>query len=185
MEGDRRLQVVLLLVAIVIFTLSYTVGYIVGKDVGFKKAKEQFEAEKQRLLKTLAELSPISRPVNETEEDENNEIKVETEVSSSETVETEKKTQEVTIKKEEPLTILDINKERFYLQLGVFKNAINAVKLVKELEEKGYKAIVIPTTNEKYSKVIVGYFSSKEEALKVKEELKSEGYNSILKRRQP
>jgi cell division protein FtsN len=72
--------------------------------------------------------------------------------------------------------------DRFYLQVGVFRNKINASRLAEKLREKGYEAKTV-THHGKYIKVIVGYFSSKEDALKVKEELKKDGYNSILRRR--
>ena len=186
MEGDRRLQLILITVATVIFALSYIIGYMVGKEAGFEEAKAKFEVEKQRLLKTLAEISPISRPVenklvNESEETETeNAEKEENETEEETTPAPEEATQ---AQKQEENSPTESTEGDFYLQVGVFRNATNASKLAEKLREEGYEATVVPTASGKYSKVIVGYFSSKEEALKVKEELKSEGYNSILKRR--
>jgi len=194
MEGDRRLQLILITVATVIFALSYIIGYMVGKEAGFEEAKAKFEVEKQRLLKTLAEISPISRPVenklvNESEETETeNAEKGEKEAEEETTPAPEEATQAQKQEENNPIETqvpTESTEGNFYLQVGVFRNATNASKLAEKLREGGYEATVVPTASGKYSKVIVGYFSSKEEALKVKEELKSEGYNSILKRRQP
>ena len=213
MEGDRRLQVILIFVATAIFALSYIIGYMVGKEAGFQEAKAKFEVEKQRLLKTLAEISPVSRPIEdkvvsekteeetegETEEREE-EGKVEESKESQKQEESGKqddssilaplfqKTQpkpEVQPKPVQPkpqVVEREEEEDRFYLQVGVFRNKINASRLAEKLREKGYEAKTV-THHGKYIKVIVGYFSSKEDALKVKEELKKDGYNSILRRR--
>ncbi|WP_457678497.1 SPOR domain-containing protein [Thermovibrio sp.] len=69
----------------------------------------------------------------------------------------------------------------YYLQLGVFRNHLNAVKLAKELRDKGFDAKVEFSGN--YSKVVVGYYKSLQEALTVKKELLRSGYKSVLKRR--
>ena len=62
MEGDRKFQYILMAAAIVIFGFSYIVGYFVGKEAGFEEAKQKFNIEKQKLLKTIATLSPVSQP---------------------------------------------------------------------------------------------------------------------------
>jgi|GEM_PF-869878 cell division protein FtsN len=63
MGSEKELRLMLAFTAVVMLILSYAVGYIVGKGAGFQEAKIEFEAEKQKLMETLAEISPVSRPV--------------------------------------------------------------------------------------------------------------------------
>ncbi len=67
----------------------------------------------------------------------------------------------------------------YYLQVGVFKNRANAVRLASELKSKGFNAKTEFSGD--YAKVIVGYFKSWQEANAVRKELLNSGYKSILK----
>ena len=71
------------------------------------------------------------------------------------------------------------NGKLYYLQVGVFKNQSNAVKLVKRLKEKGIKAKVL--FESKRARVIVGFFKNLKEAQEAKSKLKKEGFETILK----
>ncbi len=67
----------------------------------------------------------------------------------------------------------------YYLQVGVFKNQSNAVKLAKRLKEKGIKAKVL--FEGKRARVIVGFFKDLKEVQEAKRKLKKEGFETILK----
>jgi cell division protein FtsN len=97
MEGDRRLQVILIAVATIIFALSYIIGYMIGKEAGFQEAKAKFEVEKQRLLRTLAEINPISRPIEDKLVNESTETETDKTGETEETKVEEKETQEVEV----------------------------------------------------------------------------------------
>ena len=195
MEGDRKFQYILMAAAIVIFGFSYIVGYFVGKEAGFEEAKQKFNIEKQKLLKTIATLSPVSQPrvenkvyvVDKTVE-EGSENVTQKEAVKEEKTSLEQKNQtyeevaeeKVTGKAQEKETTL-IKEGDYYLQVGVFRNRANAIKLASQLEKKGFKTKTLFTNN--YTIVIVGYFEHKNEALVAKKLLRKFGYDSILKRR--
>ena len=212
MEGDRKLQYILMAAAIVIFGFSYIVGYFVGKEAGFEEAKQKFNIEKQKLLKTIATLSPVSQPrvenkvyvVDKTVEEGSENVTddvTQKEAVKEEKTSLEQKTQtyeeiaerKVTGKaqKQEKEEVFATQIERketalikegdYYLQVGVFRNRANAIKLASQLEKKGFKTKTLFTNN--YTTVIVGYFEHKNEALVAKKLLKESGYDSILKRR--
>ncbi len=67
----------------------------------------------------------------------------------------------------------------YYLQVGVFKNQSNAVKLAEKLKKKGLKAKVLFEKGR--ARVIVGFFKDVKEAREVKGKLKKEGIETILK----
>ena len=212
MEGDRKFQYILMAAAIVIFGFSYIVGYFVGKEAGFEEAKQKFNIEKQKLLKTIATLSPVSQPrvenkvyvVDKTVEEGSENVTddgTQKEAVKEEKTSLEQKTQtyeEIAEKKvtgkaqkqeKEEVFARQIERKEtalikegdYYLQVGVFKNRANAIKLASRLEEKGFKTKTIFT--DKYTIVVVGYFEHKNEALVAKNLLRKLGYDSILKRR--
>ena len=211
MEGDRKFQYILMAAAIVIFGFSYIVGYFVGKEAGFEEAKQKFNIEKQKLLKTIATLSPVSQPrvenkvyvVDKTVEERSENVTddgTQKEAVQEEKTSLEQKTQTYEEIAEEKVTgkAQEQEKEKvfarqierketalikegdYYLQVGVFRNRANAIKLASQLKEKGFKTKTLFTNN--YTTVIVGYFEHKNEALVAKKLLKESGYNSILKR---
>ena len=212
MEGDRKFQYILMAAAIVIFGFSYIVGYFVGKEAGFEEAKQKFDIEKQKLLKTIATLSPVSQPrvenkvyvVDKTVEEGSENVTddgTQKEAVKEEKTSLEQKTQtyeEIAEKKvtgkaqkqeKEEVFARQIERKEtalikegdYYLQVGVFRNRANAIKLASQLKEKGFKTKTLFTNN--YTTVIVGYFEHKNEALVAKKLLKESGYDSILKRR--
>ena len=212
MEGDRRLQYILMAAAIVIFGFSYIVGYFVGKEAGFEEAKQKFNIEKQKLLKTIATLSPVSQPrvenkvyvVDKTVEERSENVtddgtrkeavqeektsleqKIQTGEKATEKKVTDKiqeqRKEEVFAKQIERKETAFIKEGDYYLQVGVFRNRANAIKLASQLEEKGFKTKTLFADN--YTVVIVGYFEHKNEALVAKKLLRKFGYDSILKRR--
>jgi len=212
MEGDRRLQYILMAAAIVIFGFSYIVGYFVGKEAGFEEAKQKFNIEKQKLLKTIAALSPVSQPrvekkvyvvdktveersENATDDGTHKEAVQEEKASLEQKIQTgekatekkvtdkiqEQRKEEVFAKQVERKETAFIKEGDYYLQVGVFRNRANAIKLASRLEEKGFKTKTLFT--DKYTVVIVGYFEHKNEALVAKKLLRKFGYDSILKRR--
>jgi cell division protein FtsN len=68
MERDRKVMGLLAGALIVIFAFSYAVGYYIGKQAGIKEEKERCEVEKKQLMKTLARITPVSRPQPQIEE---------------------------------------------------------------------------------------------------------------------
>ncbi len=62
MEGDRRVQVLVAVIAAVLLAFSYGVGYYVGKSSGIEEEKKICEVEKRQLIKTLSSMTPVSRP---------------------------------------------------------------------------------------------------------------------------
>lgn len=212
MEGDRKFQYILMAAAIVIFGFSYIVGYFVGKEAGFEEAKQKFDIEKQKLLKTIATLSPVSQPrvenkvyvVDKTVEEGSENVTddgTQKEAVKEEKTSLEQKTQTYEEIAEEKVTGKAQKQEKeevfarqierketalikegdYYLQVGVFRNRANAIKLASQLEKKGFKTKTLFTNN--YTIVIVGYFEHKNEALVAKKLLRKFGYDSILKRR--
>ncbi|WP_456342612.1 SPOR domain-containing protein [Thermovibrio sp.] len=67
----------------------------------------------------------------------------------------------------------------YFLQLGVFKNKANAVKLANELKAKGFDAKT--EFFKGYARVVVGYFKSWQEAEAVRKELLNLGYKAIIR----
>ncbi|ADY73730.1 Sporulation domain-containing protein [Desulfurobacterium thermolithotrophum DSM 11699] len=203
MEGDRRIQFILMGTAVAIFVFSYSLGYFIGKEAGFEEAKQKFDIEKQKLLKTIAALSPVSQPrvenkvvvVDNTKEKTEHSVaeeKVKKEISQEKKKIVEEKKKELaststkqekksTVKLKSKETTREIKEKGYYLQVGVFKNKTNAIKLASQLKEKGFNSKTL--FYDKYTVVTVGYFDSKEKALSVQKLLKNIGYKSILKRR--
>lgn len=224
MEEDKKLQYILMAAAVVIFGFSYAVGYFVGKETGFKGAEQKFNVEKQKLLKTIATLSPVSRPTNKREvyvvdktaqgnrksvaqKSGQNATKVNTEVAVNNGTQKEvtPKTQAPSVKKAPTLKEIakgnatsKIQKQvkktatanvqppktvargrKYFLQVGIFKNKGNAVKLASQLEKKKFKTKTVFYNNR--SVVIVGYFNNESTAFATQRLLKKAGYFSILK----
>lgn len=67
----------------------------------------------------------------------------------------------------------------YFLQVGVFKNKANAVKLANELKAKGFDAKTEFFRG--YARVVVGYFKSWQEAEAVRKELLNSGYKAIIR----
>ncbi|MGM0603497.1 MAG: SPOR domain-containing protein [Bacillota bacterium] len=65
----------------------------------------------------------------------------------------------------------------FGIQVGAFANYENAQQFKREIEEKGYNAIITDTDPHKVQ--IVGY-SSREDAEKAEKEVESAGYNGFI-----
>jgi cell division protein FtsN len=203
MENSKKLQMILMFVAALVMALAYMVGYFVGKEAGFKQASAKFEVEKKKLLKTLAELNPVSRPIEEkvvketakkppvskkeTKAKEKPQVKTEN-ATKTQTVKTEKekkaeeKTQTATSNK---VNTQEKAKEyengRYYVQVGIFRNKANALKLASKLNSKGFPTKTLITKH--YVKVIVGYYETYKEAYHALKKLKAEGYQGIVKRR--
>ncbi len=212
MEGDRKLNLILAAIAVVVVIFSYGVGYYIGKQAGKKEEKQICEVEKKRLLKALLKVNPVSRPqpqvenkvVGEEKEKVTKEEKPEAKESeknsesltnaTAETAEenatsgenvTEKSAESSNTTQEEeatPSTNEVVPKKVYYLQVGVFRNRSNAVRFASELKAKGFDAKT--EFFDDRTRVVVGYFDSQEEALSVKRELKRKGFDSILKWRE-
>jgi cell division protein FtsN len=201
MEKSGKQYYILLAGAVFIFVASYAVGFVIGKRAGMQEAEKRFAIEKQNLLKTIASLSPVSRPkveekvviVNASSKSENEtsnqtaeqtqKPSVKEEQAKRETIETAEKaepkeTQELQTTETKPKTEQQGN---YYIQVGVFRNKSNVAKLVNKLQSKGFnaKSIILPGGK---VKVIVGYFS-KDDVKKAYMEIKRIGINGIVKRR--
>jgi len=68
MERDRKVVFLLSGALAVTFAFSYAVGYYLGKQAGVKEERERCEVEKKQLMKTLARITPVSRPQPQIEE---------------------------------------------------------------------------------------------------------------------
>ncbi len=228
MEGERRVQIIIAVIAAVLLAFAYGVGYYVGKGTGIEEEKKVCELQKRQLIKTLSRITPVSRPEPVEEKvvgapsKENQPQKPEAKTSLEKTsapVEkpseqqpsekgktgSEKKVPEEKVqagkkevvtavaekvatekKSEKKKTVNEVSsvkkrapETRYYLQVGVFRNKVNAVKLAQKLNEKGFQT---KTVFEKgYVKVIVGYFDSLHQARVVQKELHSAGFDSVLK----
>ncbi len=220
MEGERRVQVLIAAIAVVLLTFAYGVGYYVGKSSGIKEEKKICEVEKRQLIKTLSSMTPVSRPepVEEkvvgapaqSKELLENPQKSDEKVKSSETESAPEKRvtpedQKVAAKPESKVPVVQqavksekaspekpslvkttqtVSAEKkdktvYYLQVGLFKNRENAIKLTQELLKKGFQAKTLFERG--YAKVIVGYFDSPHQARVIQRELRSAGFNSILR----
>ncbi|SMP06051.1 cell division protein FtsN [Desulfurobacterium pacificum] len=205
MENSKKLQMILMFVATLVMALAYMVGYFVGKEAGFKQASAKFEVEKKKLLKTLAELNPVSRPIEErvvketakkppvskkeTKAKEKQQVKTENATkpqNQTVKVEEEKKAEEKTESTANSNTniqekVKKYENGRYYVQVGIFRNKANALKLASKLNSKGFPTKTLITKH--YVKVIVGYYETYKEAYQALKKLKAEGYQGIVKRR--
>ncbi len=203
MEKNRQYYI-LLAGAVFIFMASYAVGFVIGKKAGIQEAEKRFTIEKQNLLKTIASLSPVSRPkveekvviVNASNETESTVAENQTQ-EQAEKQPAEAKTKEAEEKKETEKTATSniqtasqqeektktksITTGNYYVQVGVFRDKTNVAKLMNRLKSKGFnaKSIILPGGK---VKVIVGYFS-RNEAKVVYRKLKNIGISGIVKRR--
>ncbi len=226
MEGERRVQIIVAVIAAFLLAFAYGVGYYVGKGAGIEEEKQICEVQKRQLIKTLSRITPVSRPEpveekvveNSQEENENLETNSSEQVQSenqqkeprnateikaeiSQEVATEKNvenntesesspvkfeeqknksvSQEILQKKEPQEKQAEVEEKKFYLQVGVFREKTNALKLAQELSRKGFPAKTI--FEKKYTRVIVGYFDSARQARIVQKELRSAGFDSVIK----
>jgi len=230
MEGDRRVQIIIAVVAAVLLAFAYGVGYYVGKGSGIEEEKKICEIQKRQLIKTLSRITPVSRPepveekvvgtqpqtsqkeVSSKEVTKTLEQKVsQQEVPKKEVANPQEKTAEKEVKtvkngQEEKADTVSVvkkgesvvkpktqevaektpqvkekpsNGKKYYLQLGIFRNEANAVKLAEELNKKGFQSKTV--FGKRYVKVIVGYFDSLHQARVVQKELRSAGFDSVLK----
>lgn len=69
----------------------------------------------------------------------------------------------------------------YILQIGVFKNKINAEKLTTEVRNKGYQATLIEL-NDGFCRVWIRKFSKETEAKKIGETIKKLGYPVFIKK---
>ncbi len=239
MEGERRVQIIIAVIAAVLLAFAYGVGYYVGKGTGIEEEKKVCEIQKRQLIKTLSRITPVSRPEPVEEKvvgapplkkEKKQEVSTSTAVASKENngkaqketvsenqkVKTEEKTQqevvaskeavkkeqqvktekpvipvvESKVQKTEPVKKTAVSEsvvskqerkpgKRYYLQVGIFRNKVNAVKLAQELNSKGFQSKTV--FGKRYVKVIVGYYDSLHQARVVQRELRSAGFDSVLK----
>ena len=243
MEGERRVQIIIAVIAGTLLAFAYGVGYYVGKGAGIEEEKKVCEIQKKQIIKTLSRIAPVSRPEpieekvvgipprkeekkqqeketkaststavaskgnNEAQEETvpvKQEVKIEEKtqqevVASNEAakkeqqVKTEKpvipvvesKVQETKLVKKAATSKSAVSKQerkpgkRYYLQVGIFRNKANAVKLAQELNSKGFQSKTV--FGKRYVKVIVGYYDSLHQARVVQRELRSAGFDSVLK----
>ena len=174
MEGERKLQIILISVATAIFALSYIIGYMVGKEAGFEEAKAKFEVEKQRLLKTLAEISPVSRPVEDkivSEKKENEPEPVEETEAEENGIEDESNS-----KVEEPEESSEQQKDDSSVLAPLFQQTQSE----PEVQPKPQATKEEEEEKEEEGKFYlqVGVFKNKTNAYKLAEKLKELGYEA-------
>ncbi len=147
------------------------------KVVAPKQEQTEEKEKAEESEKVSKEEEPVATPsqTNQTEESAE-----EVEVEEKEEEETSPSPQGTGTSKAESSTGTFKKAEKlYYLQVGVFKNRANAVRLASELKSKGFNAKTEFSGD--YAKVIVGYFRSWQEANAVRKELLNSGYKSILK----
>ena len=187
---NRKLYYILVASAFSLVFLSYLTGFFVGKHAGFIKAKAQFDVEKQSLMKTLATMKPISRPVEERKtvivDKTTNKTTNATIAKKPKTVVKnvarmpENKTASKKVIQRPKAKVGKVSKGNYYLQLGIFKNKSNAVRLAKKVQSLGLNAKTILEGSK--VKVIVGYLA-KDQALSAYKLLKAKGILGIIRRR--
>lgn len=69
-------------------------------------------------------------------------------------------------------------KESYSIQVGLFRNYMNAVNLQNTLLDKGYHAEIVPMGG--FTAVLVGNFKSPEEAERLQDVLIGDGYEAIV-----
>ncbi len=180
MEGERKLKIVLIVLATVVFALSYVVGYIVGKEAGFREAQKKFEVERQRLLKTLAQLNPVSRPIeNRVLEEKSKSVEeVEKEKSSGESVSEEHGVNEEKgeVEEEEAQKVEEVKKEEEKdLSSSVVekKKEIRSEQQNAKNEKSGGE---VQSVEEGNYYLQVGVFRNRANALKFAERLRDLGF---------
>ncbi|RKQ63988.1 cell division protein FtsN [Thermovibrio guaymasensis] len=143
------------------------------KIVAPKEQEQVEEKEKsEESEKVVKEEEPVATP-SQTNQTEESVGEVEEKESSSKPQGTG------TLKAESSTGTFEKAEKLYYLQVGVFKNRANAVRLASELKSKGFNAKTEFLGD--YARVIVGYFKSWQEANAVRKELLNSGYKSILK----
>lgn len=148
------------------------------KEASSEKGTETVEQKAtQQEVPKKEEVKPQEKSAETVENKQ--EKKTETVLATEKIVKESKlKTQEVA-KKMSQVKEKTSNTKKYYLQVGVFKNKANAIKLAKELNEKGFQSKTI--FESRYVKVIVGYFDSLHQARVIQKELRSAGFDSVLK----
>lgn len=205
MEKNRKLYYILMGTAVVLLTSAYGVGFYVGKDSGYTQAEKKFEVEKKKLLRTIASLTPLSRPKPEekvvvvngqpsmkSEEEKpvkKQENKTEEQKLNKKSLKEEK--QQI-VKEKEPVRKSEtkpqkektekknIEKKNYFIQVGIFRSEVNAKKLASKLKKKGISASV--DKRKGYYRVKAGMFTKKE-AETVLKKLKEMKLSGIIKRR--
>ncbi|WP_456426548.1 SPOR domain-containing protein [Desulfurobacterium sp.] len=175
MEKNKKLYYILMAAAVVLLMVSYGIGFMVGKNYGYTTAKKEFEVEKQKLMKTIASLTPLSRPKPEEKVVVVNgkpavppaEKKVEKKVEKKQEV-------EVAEKKEQKATSRVSGKPVVEKKTEVTRQEVAVKKEVKRTKEAKKK-------NRDYF-VQVGIFSKKVNAERLVHKLKKAGIPASVSR---
>ncbi|OMH40151.1 SPOR domain-containing protein [Desulfurobacterium indicum] len=204
MESNKKLYYVLMAGAVVLLMVSYGVGFMVGKNYGYNNAKKEFEVEKQKLIKTIASLTPLSRPKPEEkvvivngnplsqnttavsgkktqQSQEQKETKPEEKPSVKERkqVQVSKPESKPSVKPSTKKKVQKVKKD-YYIQVGIFSKRANAEKVVRKLKKAGIPSHLSKWKN--YYRVTVGMFTEKE-AKQVLVKLKKMKLSGIIKKR--
>lgn len=175
----KKNLIYLILVGTGIFIISVMIGRFLGTYLVRKipsEIKKEISVERVPIIPPKVEIvkpekkEETVRKIYEEKEFKNDKVKV---------LKKEVKEKTDSGKKEENSKI---EKKKFYIQVGAFKNRENALKLIKQLQDIGYSPILKREENENeiIYKVQVGVFSDKENTLKESEKLKNQGYPSYI-----
>jgi len=148
-------QLVLIFLAIIILGI---VIFLLGVSVGKKQA--QILKESQIVADVATEEAKGEKPVLLSEQAD----------SISKELESHKKTQEEAPKKTPPTT----GQNRYYIQIGAFKDRDAAFQFAGTFEKKGYKPVVFdpfPTDRNRVYRVRLGGYDTREQAEKARQEL--------------
>jgi cell division protein FtsN len=194
MNQGKTLRWILMGVIAILLAGSYGIGFYVGQESGYQKEKEKCDKEKKKLLKIIAELSPVSRPVvprqtfqkqPEEKQEEKPEIQEPQKTEPEPQPEPQRpqpeeevkqvKEEKVVEKKAEkrPEEFEKVKAGKYYIQVGVFRNKANALKLSAKLNQMGFNTKTVVVRG--FVKVIVGDFDSLESAQEAKERIESIG----------
>jgi len=187
MEGGKKIQLIVAVVAVIALGFAYGVGYYVGTEAGVEKEKKICEAQKRQIIKTLSRIVPVSRPepVEETvvqrpkEQNEKPQPREETTAKAE--------TQNQVAKKETNATTSATRTTKASLKSQVAEKEINATKTAqKETEEpkskpekqenKAPKAGKMKTEVAKGYYVQLGLFRNKENAFRLVRKLQAKGF---------
>jgi len=180
---SRRTLIVTIFIIILIAWLMFLLGVFTERLWESKKISEEFQFE---LLK------PKQNPENNLKMGEENDevFTFYEELTKTEDILERKKvdipknssTKEGTHRKK-MVRENKIHQKIITLQVGAFKNAEAADRLVKNLKKKGYPAekstAIIPDKG-LWHRVRIGTFNNKGDALDLKKQLKSENINAVL-----
>jgi cell division protein FtsN len=189
MEKDRKFLLLISSTAVVIFAFSYAVGYFVGKQAGIKEERAKCEIEKKQIVKTLARITPVSRPQPEIEEKvvggapsfEEKEKVEESSLATTQKSQQEKNSTSQESSQKEKTASVELPEKRAKKVETVKATEPKAEEKTPSEKREPIKLSKESEVKEKSGKVYylqVGVFKSKANAVKLTQKLKEKGFDA-------